>query len=319
MTMAISKARGGGRQGGHLRLHRQHLRLRRGLRRPRRPDLRRARARGQDRPRQAAQALVHGAQLLQVDGNFDDCLGAGPQARRSTTRWRWSTRVNPFRIEGQKTAAFEVVDALGDAPDVHCLPVGNAGNITAYWKGYREYAGRRRRRPARRACAASRPPAPRRSSRATGRARRDDRDRDPDRQPGVLDRRRPARDESGGLIDAVTDRQILAAYRLLARSEARLRRARVGRLGRRAAAGRRGRRLPSGRRRRLHGHRQRAEGPGVGHLRRADAVHRAGRRGAAAAAARAAAGEPSTAVGHASACRHQRQPRTRLRLPSGWR
>src|SRR5579864_4576156 len=86
-----------------------------------------------------AQALVHGAKLLQVDGNFDDCLEL---ARKLAVDYPVAlvNSVNPDRIEGQKTAAFEVVDALGDAPDVHCLPVGNAGNITAYWMGYKEYA-----------------------------------------------------------------------------------------------------------------------------------------------------------------------------------
>ena len=85
-----------------------------------------------------AQALVHGARLLQVDGNFDDCLEL---ARQLSTDYPVAlvNSVNPDRIEGQKTAAFEIVDALGDAPDIHCLPVGNAGNITAYWMGYQEY------------------------------------------------------------------------------------------------------------------------------------------------------------------------------------
>src|SRR6476659_2506748 len=85
-----------------------------------------------------SQAIAHGASLLQVDGNFDDCLTV---ARKLAEAYpvELVNSVNPYRIEGQKTAAFEVVDALGDAPDVHCLPVGNAGNITAYWKGYGEY------------------------------------------------------------------------------------------------------------------------------------------------------------------------------------
>ncbi|MGV2385732.1 MAG UNVERIFIED_CONTAM: threonine synthase, partial [Thermobifida fusca] len=85
-----------------------------------------------------AQALVHGARLLQVDGNFDDCLEL---ARQLSTDYPVAlvNSVNPFRLQGQKTASFEIVDALGDAPDVHCLPVGNAGNITAYWMGYQEY------------------------------------------------------------------------------------------------------------------------------------------------------------------------------------
>src|SRR3954468_22882943 len=85
------------------------------------------------------QALVHGSRILQVDGNFDGCLDL---ARGLSEKYPVAlvNSVNPVRIEGQKTAAFEIVDALGDAPDLHLLPVGNAGNITAYWRGYREYA-----------------------------------------------------------------------------------------------------------------------------------------------------------------------------------
>ena len=87
-----------------------------------------------------AQAVMHGAQIIQVRGNFDDCL---EMVRKTTTEFpeiALVNSVNPMRIEGQKTAAFEIVDCLGDAPDIHALPVGNAGNITAYWKGYSEYA-----------------------------------------------------------------------------------------------------------------------------------------------------------------------------------
>src|SRR3954453_17826210 len=86
-----------------------------------------------------SQAIAHGAQLLQVDGNFDDCLLL---ARKLSEAYpvELVNSVNPARIEGQKTAAFEIVDALGEAPDIHCLPVGNAANITAYWRGYGEYA-----------------------------------------------------------------------------------------------------------------------------------------------------------------------------------
>ena len=85
-----------------------------------------------------AQAMIHGSTILQVDGNFDDCMSL---ARELSENYPVAlvNSVNPFRIEGQKTAAFEVVDFLGDAPDIHALPVGNAGNITAYWKGYNEY------------------------------------------------------------------------------------------------------------------------------------------------------------------------------------
>ena len=105
-----------------------------------------------------AQALVHGAKLLQVSGSFDDCLEV---ARKLSAEYPVAlvNSVNPDRIQGQKSAAFEIVDALGDAPDVHCLPVGNAGNITAYWKGYKEYAAMGSRRT-RRACSASRPAGP---------------------------------------------------------------------------------------------------------------------------------------------------------------
>ncbi|AMO62721.1 threonine synthase [Mycolicibacterium phlei] len=86
-----------------------------------------------------AQAVMHGAKIIQVDGNFDDCLELARKLAADFPTISLVNSVNPFRIEGQKTAAFEIVDALGTAPDVHSLPVGNAGNITAYWKGYTEY------------------------------------------------------------------------------------------------------------------------------------------------------------------------------------
>ncbi len=86
-----------------------------------------------------AQAVVHGAQIIMVRGNFDDCLR---MSRQLADQYPVAlvNSVNPYRLEGQKTASFEIVDFLGDAPDVHVLPVGNAGNVSAYWKGYREYA-----------------------------------------------------------------------------------------------------------------------------------------------------------------------------------
>ena len=86
-----------------------------------------------------AQALVHGAKLLEVIGNFDDCLRLAKDLSEDYPVTLVNS-VNPDRIEGQKTAAFEVCDALGGPPAVHCLPVGNAGNITAYWRGYSELA-----------------------------------------------------------------------------------------------------------------------------------------------------------------------------------
>jgi threonine synthase len=86
-----------------------------------------------------AQAVAHGARILQIDGNFDDCLEL---ARKTTADYPVAAlvnSVNPTRIAGQASAAYEICDELGRAPDVHCLPVGNAGNITAYWQGYRAY------------------------------------------------------------------------------------------------------------------------------------------------------------------------------------
>ena len=95
-----------------------------------------------------AQALVHGAQVIQIRGSFDEALAI---VRRVAEKAPVTVvnSINPDRIEGQKTGAFEIVDVLGDAPDVHCIPVGNAGNITAYWRGYLEYAkaGRSTRLP----------------------------------------------------------------------------------------------------------------------------------------------------------------------------
>jgi threonine synthase len=166
-----------------------------------------------------AQALVHGARLLQVDGNFDDCLEL---ARKLAVDYPVAlvNSVNPYRLEGQKTAAFEVCDVLGRAPDVHCVPVGNAGNITAYWRGYREYAddgvvsGTPRMFGFQAAGAApivKGAPVLTPTTIATA-----IRIGNPASWQFAVD----ARDESGGLIDAVTDKQILEAYRLVARQEA---------------------------------------------------------------------------------------------------
>ncbi len=130
------------------------------------------------------QALVHGAKILQVDGNFDDCLTLA-RALSDNYPVALVNSVNPVRIEGQKTAAFEIVDMLGDAPDIHVLPVGNAGNITAYWKGYKEYAadGVAAKTPV---CGVSRRPAAPRSC-----AARSSRTRRPSPPPSVSATRRP--------------------------------------------------------------------------------------------------------------------------------
>jgi len=165
-----------------------------------------------------SQALAHGARLLQVQGNFDDCLTL---ARDLSEHYPVAlvNSVNPHRIEGQKTAAFEIVDALGEAPDLHVLPVGNAGNITAYWRGYVEYAadgvaGRTPRMWGFQAAGAAPivngAPVERPSTIATA-----IRIGNPASWSSAI----AARDESGGLIDAVTDRDILKSYRLLASRE----------------------------------------------------------------------------------------------------
>ena len=86
-----------------------------------------------------AQTLMYGAHIIQIRGNFDQGMSLVKEVAEHAPVTIVNS-INPFRIDGQKTAAFEIVDALGKAPDYHCLPVGNAGNITAYWKGYSEYA-----------------------------------------------------------------------------------------------------------------------------------------------------------------------------------
>ena len=165
-----------------------------------------------------AQAIIHGARLLQVEGNFDDCLTV---ARELSDAYPVSlvNSVNPVRIEGQKTASFEVVDMLGRAPDIHALPVGNAGNITAYWRGYTEYhrdglADRLPRMWGFQAAGAaplvSGTPVPKPETIATAIRIGN---------PASWDAAIAARDDSGGLIDSVTDDEILAAYRLLASTE----------------------------------------------------------------------------------------------------
>ncbi|GAB2682571.1 threonine synthase [Thalassiella azotivora] len=161
-----------------------------------------------------SQAIAHGATLLQVDGNFDDCLTL---ARKLSEAYpvELVNSVNPYRIEGQKTAAFEVVDALGFAPDVHCLPVGNAGNVTAYWKGYTEYFhhGVATRRPEMWGfqAAGAAPivlghPVDHPETIATAIRIGN---------PASWQQAERARDESGGVIESVTDEEILAAHRLL--------------------------------------------------------------------------------------------------------
>jgi threonine synthase len=167
-----------------------------------------------------SQALVHGARVVQIQGNFDRALELVREVKeRYPTELALVNSINPNRIEGQKTAAFEICDALGRAPDLHCLPVGNAGNITAYWKGYAEYrvtgtvAGAPRMMGFQAAGAA---PivhgAPVAEPKTVATAIRIG---NPASWRGAL----AARDESGGAIEAIDDERILGAYRLLARTE----------------------------------------------------------------------------------------------------
>jgi len=165
-----------------------------------------------------AQAVIHGATILQIDGNFDDCLN---MARDLADNYPIAlvNSVNPARLQGQKTAAFEIVDALGDAPDIHCLPVGNAGNISAYWMGFTEYKkdGLAARLPqmwgfqaAGAAPFVAGHPIENPETLATAIRIGN---------PASWDLAIAARDDSGGLISSVTDEQILDAYRLLANHE----------------------------------------------------------------------------------------------------
>lgn len=164
-----------------------------------------------------SQALMHGAEVIAVRGNFDDALR---MVRELTDRHPITlvNSVNPYRIEGQKTAAFEICDALdGSAPDFLAIPVGNAGNITAYWKGFKEYeeAGRSQGRPRMLGFqAAGAAPivdgAPVANPETIATAIRIG-------NPASWETAVAARDESGGVIQKVTDAEILDAYSMLAR------------------------------------------------------------------------------------------------------
>ncbi len=165
-----------------------------------------------------AQALMHKAEVIAIRGNFDDALKL---VRDISSHYpvRLVNSLNPHRIEGQKTAAFEIIDTLGDAPTFHSLPVGNAGNITAYWKGYKEYYSYKK---------ASHLPvmlgfqAKGSSPIVKGR---------PFKKPKTIatairignpaswQKALEAKEESKGIIGAVTDREIIYAYRLLASQE----------------------------------------------------------------------------------------------------
>lgn len=167
-----------------------------------------------------AQALIHGARVLAIDGNFDDALALVREIAADESQGiELVNSVNPVRIEGQKTAAFEIVRDLGDAPDFHALPVGNAGNITAYWRGFSEFAalGKATKRPTLLGFqAAGAAPLvlghPVSEPHTLATAIRIG-------KPASWDGAIGARDDSGGLIEAVTDDEILAAYQAVAALE----------------------------------------------------------------------------------------------------
>ncbi len=165
-----------------------------------------------------SQAMVHGAQVIQIEGNFDEALNIVREIAE-TEPVTLVNSLNPYRIEGQKTAAFEVIDRLGFAPTYHGLPVGNAGNITAYWKGYKEYWEKGRAEalpkmlgfqaegaaPIVRGKVVEKPETIATAIRIGN--------------PASWRQAVAARDESGGLIDTVSDEEILNAYQLLAAQE----------------------------------------------------------------------------------------------------
>ena len=165
-----------------------------------------------------AQAMAYGARILAVNGSFDDALRT-VRDLIEVMDIELVNSLNPFRIEGQKTGAFEIVEELGDAPDIMCIPVGNAGNITAYWKGYREaqQSGMAETKPrlmgfqaAGAAPIVRGKPVPNPETIATAIRIGN---------PASWEKAEAARDESGGLIDMVDDHQIIDAYLRVAREE----------------------------------------------------------------------------------------------------
>jgi len=165
-----------------------------------------------------AQALIHGAQVIAVDGNFDDALNLVKEIT-AKQHIQLVNSINPYRIEGQKTGSFEICDQLGSAPDFHAIPVGNAGNITAYWKGYKEYKEKKKIKnlpvmlgfqaegaaPIVRGRIIENPETIATAIRIGN--------------PASWKMAEAARDESKGLIDMVSDDEILEAYKFLASKE----------------------------------------------------------------------------------------------------
>jgi threonine synthase len=165
-----------------------------------------------------AQSVMHGAKVIAIEGNFDDALTIVIEVT-SNYPVQLVNSINPYRIEGQKSGAFEICDSLGEAPAYHAIPVGNAGNITAYWKGYKQYfeVGRSRRLPKMLGFQAA----------GSAPIVKGEPIADPQTIATAIKIGNPAswksavaaRDESGGLIDTVTDDEILEAYKMLASIE----------------------------------------------------------------------------------------------------
>jgi len=165
-----------------------------------------------------AQAVAYGAKVIAIDGNFDQALML---VRELSEKYPITVvnSINPNRIEGQKTGAFEIIDALGDAPDYHFIPVGNAGNIVSYWKGYVEYNNVRK--------ASKRPKMMGFQAAGAAPIVKGHIIENPETiatairigNPASWKGAEAARDESGGVIDIVTDDEILNAYKLLATKE----------------------------------------------------------------------------------------------------
>jgi threonine synthase len=165
-----------------------------------------------------SQAIMHGAKVLEVDGNFDQALEL---VREMGEKYAVEivNSINPFRIEGQKTGAFEVCDQLNAVPDYHAIPVGNAGNITAYWKGYKEYYGARK--------ISSLPKMIGFQAEGAAPIVRGHPIENPETIATAIRIGNPASwksavaaaEESGGLISIVTDQEIVEAYKMIASKE----------------------------------------------------------------------------------------------------
>lgn len=165
-----------------------------------------------------AQAIIYGAEIVSIEGNFDEALNIVRKVSEMRDDIALVNSVNPYRLEGQKTAAFEVIEQLGEAPDILAIPVGNAGNISAYWKGFKEYAQKNQ---------TSLPKMYGFQAEGAAPIVKDHVISNPETiatairigNPASWHLATEARDASGGLIDAVSDEEILNAYQLITKHE----------------------------------------------------------------------------------------------------